>query len=159
VDDLLRVVGHGRADHHPVTERLEPAGEPRRVRVLGIAGDELVPDRQDGYEHMASMTIREIDPERDAEQVVDLVVKTNPIAVTNPEEWRHRIRAVPERTRSLFRVAILGDSVVGLLEAGLEFFGSGELARFGIRVDPGYRRRGIGSELYEQGLAHIRSLG
>jgi GNAT superfamily N-acetyltransferase len=105
------------------------------------------------------MTIREIDPERDAEQVVELVVKTNPIAVTNAEEWRHRIRAVPERARSLFRVATMGDRVVGLLEAGLEFFGSGELARFGVRVDPRFRRRGIGSELYEQGLAHIRSLG
>jgi GNAT superfamily N-acetyltransferase len=108
---------------------------------------------------MASMTIREIDPERDAEQVVELVVKTNPIAVTNAEEWRHRIRAVPERAHSVFRVATLGDRVVGLLEAGLEFFGSGELARFGVRVDPGFRRRGIGTELHEQGLAHIRSLG
>jgi GNAT superfamily N-acetyltransferase len=105
------------------------------------------------------MTIRDFDPERDAEQVVELVMKTNPIAVTNAEEWRHRIRALPDRAHAVFRVATLGDRVVGLLEAGLEFLGSGELARFGVRVDPGFRRRGIGSELYELGLAHTRSLG
>ena len=67
LDDPLGLVRHRGADHDPHAERLEPAREPRGVRVLGVARDELVPDRQDGGEHMASMQIRDTDPEADAD--------------------------------------------------------------------------------------------
>ena len=83
----------------PHAERLEPAREPRGVRVLGVARDELVPDRQDGCEHMASMQIRDTDPEADADQVVELLLVTNPTIVTNAAAWLHRYRSVPERAR------------------------------------------------------------
>jgi GNAT superfamily N-acetyltransferase len=105
------------------------------------------------------MTIREIDLEQDAEQAVALVLKTSPIGVTNTEEWVHRRRVAPERARTLTRVALSGGQLVGLIETRVDFFGDGDLARFSLRVDPAYRRRGIGTELYDLGLEHVRSLG
>jgi len=108
---------------------------------------------------MASMTVREIDLERDAEQLVALVLKTSPSGVTNTEEWVHRRRSIPERAHSLSRAATSGDRILGFVESGLDFFGSGDLARVGVRVDPEFRRRGIGAELYEIGLDHVRALG
>jgi GNAT superfamily N-acetyltransferase len=108
---------------------------------------------------MASMTIREIELDRDADQAVQLVIETSPFGVTSTEEWTHRRRSMPARARSLTLVAAGDGRVVGLLDAWLDFFGSGDLARLMIRVDPEFRRRGIGSELYDLGLEHIRSFG
>jgi len=98
------------------------------------------------------MTVREIDLERDAEQLVALVLKTSPSGVTNTEEWVHRRRSIPERAHSLSRAATSGDRILGFVESGLDFFGSGDLARVGVRVDPEFRRRGNGAELYEIAL-------
>ena len=78
------LVGHRRAEDDLHAELLEPPGEPRRVRVLGVTGDDFVPDRQDGGEHMTSMTIRELDPERDAAGVVAVIREAIPTAVVSP---------------------------------------------------------------------------
>jgi hypothetical protein len=45
--DLLDVVGERREHANRDTERREPPGEPGGVRVRNVAGDELVPDRED----------------------------------------------------------------------------------------------------------------
>jgi len=108
---------------------------------------------------MASMTIRELDLERDAKQAVELVLKTSWMGVTSVEEWVHRRRATPERAHARTCVALSDERVVGLLETKVSFFGGGDLANLSLRVDPEYRRRGLGGELYELGLAHVRELG
>jgi hypothetical protein len=51
LDDRVGLVGNGRRQHDPDAERLEALGEPGRVRVLHVAGDDLVADRQDRAEH------------------------------------------------------------------------------------------------------------
>jgi len=108
---------------------------------------------------MASMTIRELEPARDAGQVVDLLLATNLTAVTNTDEWLHRRRAIPERAQMLSRVAELEGRIVGVVDAGLNFFGSGGVASLRVHVDPAHRNRGVGSELYAWGLEHVQRLG
>jgi GNAT superfamily N-acetyltransferase len=105
------------------------------------------------------MTIRELDLERDADEAVALVLETSPFGVTNTEEWVHRRRVIPERARAVSRVATVCGRIVGLLEGRLDFFGSGDLARVSVRVDPEFRRRGIGTELYGLGLEYARAHG
>jgi GNAT superfamily N-acetyltransferase len=105
------------------------------------------------------MTIRALEPERDAPRVVELLLTTNPTAVTNTDEWLHRRRTIPERAQLFSRVADDDDRIVGLVEAGLNFFGSGDVASLAVRVDPEHRTRGIGGELYALGLEHVRDLG
>jgi len=108
---------------------------------------------------MASMTIRALDPERDAPRMVELILATNPTAVTNTEEWLHRRRTIPDRAQLFSRIAQADERIVGVVEAGLNFFGSGDVASLGVRVDPEHRTRGIGSELYSLGLEHVLDLG
>jgi RimJ/RimL family protein N-acetyltransferase len=105
------------------------------------------------------MTIRELDPAQDAGQFVALIHATHPTVVTNAQEWLHRRRTIPERARMFSRVAEVDGGIVGAVEAGLNFFGSGDVASVGVRVDPDHRNRGIGSELYRLGMEHVRSLG
>lgn len=104
------------------------------------------------------MTIRELDPVQDAGEFVALLFATNPTIVTNTQEWLYRRRAIPERARLFARVAEVDERIAGVVEAGLNFFGSGDVAALGVRVDPAHRNQGIGSELYDLGLEHVRSL-
>jgi GNAT superfamily N-acetyltransferase len=105
------------------------------------------------------MTIRELDLVQDADQYVDLLIATNPAVVTNVQEWRHRYSSIPERARFFSRVAEGRGRIVGSVEAGLNFFGSGDVAVLGVRVDAARRNEGIGGALYELGLEHVTSLG
>jgi RimJ/RimL family protein N-acetyltransferase len=105
------------------------------------------------------MTIRELDPVRDAERIAALLLATNQTAITNAEEWLHRRQAIPEHARMLSRVAELDDSIVGVVDAGLNFFGSGDVASLRVSVGPAHRREGIGDELYGLGMEHVRTLG
>jgi GNAT superfamily N-acetyltransferase len=104
------------------------------------------------------MTIRELDLDEDAKQAVELVLKTSLMGVTNVEEWVHKRRATPDRARARTRVALSDERLVGLLETKISLFGSGAVANLSLRVDPEFRRRGLGGELYELGLAHVREL-
>ncbi len=126
LDDPLGLVGHRGADRDLHAERFEPAGEPRGVRIFGVSRDKLVPNRQDGGEHMPSMTIRPIDPARDADQIVALLYATNPTMVTNAAEWQHRRAATPARARLVSFAAEMDGRIVGSVHAGLDLFGSGE---------------------------------
>ena len=107
---------------------------------------------------MASMTIRRLDPVADAGQFVDLLFAVNPTVVTNDREWLHRRLAIPERARMESHVAEVDRRIVGAVEAGLNFFGSGDVGSLWVRVAPEHRNRGIGSELYRRGIEHVRSL-
>jgi GNAT superfamily N-acetyltransferase len=106
------------------------------------------------------MQIRDTDPEADAEQIVALLLLTNPTIVTSPAEWLHRYRSVPERARILPLVAELDGRIIGAGAAGVIFFGGGgENGFLNLQVHPGHRRRGIGSALYERLRAHLLELG
>jgi GNAT superfamily N-acetyltransferase len=105
------------------------------------------------------MTIRDTDPERDAEQVVEVLSATNPTIVSNAAEWRHRIGAVPERAKLILRSAEVEGRIVGIAEAGLHTFEPGDVTYLGVRVLPAFRRQGIGSALYAEVVAHALALG
>jgi GNAT superfamily N-acetyltransferase len=107
---------------------------------------------------MPSMTIRPIEPDRDADQIVALLFATNPTMVTNAAEWLHRRAATPARVRLVSFAAEVNGRIVGSVHAGLDLFGSGELARLDVRVEPTSRRHGIGSELYRLGIEHVLTL-
>ena len=49
------LVGHARGEHHLDAERLEPLGEPRRIRVQRVARDDLVADREQRGAHPAAV--------------------------------------------------------------------------------------------------------
>ena len=109
---------------------------------------------------MASMQIRELDPEPDAEQVVELLAATVSTIVTSREEWLHRLQTMPDRARLLSLVAELEGRIVALGGAGLVFFGGGgENGFVNVRVHPDYRRRGVGNELYRPLCEHVVELG
>src|SRR5206468_675957 len=100
-----------------------------------------------------------LEPVADAVQFADLLLATHPWTVTNAAEWLHRRRAIPERARLLSCVAEADGRIVGAFDAGLNFFGSGDIASLRVWVRPERRNRGIGSALYDLGLEHVRSLG
>jgi GNAT superfamily N-acetyltransferase len=106
------------------------------------------------------MTIRELDPERDANDIVELLREASPLAVLSRESWLHRERTIPERAEPAGWVAEDGGKVVGTCWALRTFFSEGSttaLCRVTVRAS--HRRRGIGTELYERVLAHVAVLG
>lgn len=107
---------------------------------------------------MASMQIRDTDPERDAAALVELVRQTDPLTVMNVASWRHRERAVPERAGLRAFVAEVEGRVVGESWALRAWFAGGRSLVY-VAVSDGARGQGIGSALYEAALAHARTLG
>jgi GNAT superfamily N-acetyltransferase len=110
---------------------------------------------------MASMTIRELDLERDAVDVVALLREISPTVVIDVASWRHRQQTLPERARSLSVVAEVDGRVVGRADSRLEnlFSDATDLAFVGVAVTAARRRRGIGAALYEAALDHAASIG
>ena len=107
--------------------------------------------------HQAS--IREADLERDAPAIVDLVREINPSAVISIDSWRQREQAVPARAQARGWVAESEGDVAGYAEAWRAFFGTGSRTGFvKVSVAETYRRRGIGSALFETGSAHVKAL-
>ena len=53
--DRVDLVRHRGGEHDADAERLEPLGEPDRVRVLDVAADDFVADREDRGEHRSSV--------------------------------------------------------------------------------------------------------
>jgi GNAT superfamily N-acetyltransferase len=104
------------------------------------------------------MTIREVQPDRDAQQVVALLFATSPTVVTSAGEWLHRHRAIPQRAQHIAWVAEADGGLVGIATAGLNFFTSGGTGYLSVRVHPTRRRNGIGTALYDLAVEHLRSL-
>ncbi len=106
------------------------------------------------------MQIREVSPEADAEQIVDLLVATIPTVVTSAEDWLHTHRTVPERALRRFLVVEHEGRIAAMGVAGLVFFGGGgENGFLNIRVHPEHRRCGIGTALYRTLREHLLELG
>lgn len=110
---------------------------------------------------MASMTIRELDPERDAAGVVAVIRDALPTAVISPASWLHREQTVPERSRQRGFVAEVDGRIVGRALARLEnlFSEDTELGFVLVTVAGNHRRRGIGAALYDAAIQHATALG
>ncbi len=105
-------------------------------------------------------SIREIDVERDASDLVDLARETSPTAVIDVASLVHSLRTVPERSRGRTWVAEAGGRVIGRADCFLSLFGSSSRsAGLLVAVREEHRGRGIGSALYEVGLAHAHAIG
>jgi GNAT superfamily N-acetyltransferase len=106
------------------------------------------------------MTIRELDPERDADDIVELLLEAIPNGVFSRESWLHRVRTIPERGQQAGWVAEEGGKVVANGWAYRTFFSEGSTsAECSVIVRASHRRRGIGGALYERVLAHAEALG
>jgi GNAT superfamily N-acetyltransferase len=105
------------------------------------------------------MTIREIEPERDAADLVALIREISPTAVINEATLAHERRSLPERAAALTCVAEVDGRVVGRVYCMRNFFSEhSRSALLGVAVREHHRRRGIGRELYQLGLSHARTL-
>lgn len=105
-------------------------------------------------------SIREIDIERDAADLVALHRQAFPTAVVTVPSFVHRQRSVPERARARGWVAEDDGRAVGRVECWLNFFTAVSRAAFlHVAVDEHHRRRGVGAALYERGLAYVGTLG
>ena len=109
---------------------------------------------------MHTASIRELDIERDADAIVEMLLEANPNAVISRAGWLHRVRTIPPRAELASWVAEAGGKVVGSGWAFRTFFSEGSAsAQCSVNVLGSHRRRGIGSELYEHVRAHLESLG
>jgi GNAT superfamily N-acetyltransferase len=103
--------------------------------------------------------IREFRPE-DAAGVVALLRAVHPTAVVTTESVLHRQRTMPPEARQRVWVAEADGRVVALGRALLEWETSHPgVGEFGISVAPDVRGRGIGGELYDRAVSHLREVG
>jgi GNAT superfamily N-acetyltransferase len=110
---------------------------------------------------MTSMTIREVDPERDAAGIVALIREALPTVVINRASWLHRELTVPERARQQTLVAEVDGRIVGRSLSRFEnlFSEATDLAFVYANVADEQRGRGLGSALYDAALEHATSIG
>ncbi len=110
---------------------------------------------------MASMTIRDIDPERDSTAVVEILRDAWPTAVVDTATQLHRIRSVPARSHMRMFGAEIDGHIVGRSESRLENFFSDDTSTgfITVQVRASHREQGIGSRLYERALEHADELG
>jgi GNAT superfamily N-acetyltransferase len=104
------------------------------------------------------MTIRDLEPERDAPALVELTRETQPFATITVDSWLHRARSVPQDARLRAYVAEVDGHVVGEGWALLAWFEQG-LAVMQVAVREEARGRGLGSALYERAIDHAHTLG
>jgi GNAT superfamily N-acetyltransferase len=105
-------------------------------------------------------SIRDLDPERDAQGVVALTREVWPTAVVSPDAWRHRVETIPERAEYRAWVAEEHGVVVGNAYAGRNFFTQDSDSGFcGMAVSERCRRRGIGSAFATLVLEHSSRIG
>ena len=108
---------------------------------------------------MHAPSIRELDPERDADDIVELLFEILPNGVFSRETWLHRVRTIPERAHQAAWVAEDGGKVIANAWAFRTFFSEGSTsAECNVSVRASHRRRGLGRELYERVLAHVDAL-
>ena len=108
---------------------------------------------------MASMTIRELDEERDVDAIVAMLREAQPNNVVSSGSWLHRVRTVPERARHACWVAELDGAVAGYAFGFLDFFGSGRAMICNVTVANSERARGVGAALFERVRTHALELG
>jgi GNAT superfamily N-acetyltransferase len=102
--------------------------------------------------------IRPLDPETDAEGVVEIIHEVFPITTTTVESWRQQEAGTPPRARHAGWVAIVDGVVAGRGEGVLKWFSDSGSAFAGVSVRRGFRGRGIGASLWEHVERHLAEL-
>ncbi|HEX4526466.1 MAG TPA: GNAT family N-acetyltransferase [Gaiellaceae bacterium] len=104
-------------------------------------------------------SIREIDIERDASDLVGLDRECSPTTVVSVASFVHRLGTVPERSRARAWVAEVDGRVVGRAYSFLSLFATASrIAALNVAVRERQRRQGIGSALFEIALRHAHAL-
>src|SRR4051812_47616559 len=101
------------------------------------------------------MEIRELDPERDADDCVALLRATSPGAITSRAAWLHRVHSLPERARLGNFVADEGGRVIGESYGFLGLFGDDATGICHVAVAEPERRRGTGGPPFRAGEGHL----
>jgi GNAT superfamily N-acetyltransferase len=97
--------------------------------------------------------------DRDAEPAAALLAANNPW-LTTAAGIRHRLAALPARAHRATWVADDAGEIVGWGEAEFDWTAERtDVGRVWALVAPSHRRRGLGSELYECAVEHLRSHG
>jgi GNAT superfamily N-acetyltransferase len=105
------------------------------------------------------MLIRRLE-ERDAAAVTALLCAVDDARVLSPAGWLHRLRNQPERARMLGLVAEIDGKVAAVVSSGLNTSTTTAGACWlSVNVAAAYRRRGIGSALFERALEYLRQIG
>jgi GNAT superfamily N-acetyltransferase len=105
-------------------------------------------------------SIREVEPEQDAEGIVALEREARPTIVTSPAAWLHRELTIPARAQLRAWVAEDDGRIVGESYALLTFFSeSSERALVGVTVTESHRRQGLGARLFELASDHAAAIG
>jgi GNAT superfamily N-acetyltransferase len=102
--------------------------------------------------------IRPLNPDADGPGIVDLIHEVFPFGTTTVESWRQQLAGIPPRARHAGWVAIVDREVVGRAEASLNWFSTSNTAFAGVSVREAFRRRGIGSRLWELAESHLHEL-
>jgi GNAT superfamily N-acetyltransferase len=106
------------------------------------------------------MTIRPIEAEQDAAEVVALLRETNPTILIDVPTYLHRDRTTPDRAERRTWAAVVDGRIVGRVLVMRNFFTAGSTkAILEVVVREPFRRRGIGGSLFETGLSYARGLG
>jgi GNAT superfamily N-acetyltransferase len=106
------------------------------------------------------LSIRELDLERDAADIVELLFEALPNGVFSRDAWLHRVRTIPERAQQAGWVAEDRGKVIANGWVFRTFFSEGSTsAECNVIVRASHRRRGVGSALYERVLTHAETLG
>jgi GNAT superfamily N-acetyltransferase len=104
-------------------------------------------------------SIREIDPERDADDCVSLLRATQPGVITSREAWLHRTRSLPARARLRGFVAEVDGRVAGESYGFLGLFGDDATGICRVAVAEEQRRRGLGRALFDAVDAYLAAAG
>ena len=102
--------------------------------------------------------IRPLDPDLDGPGVVELIHEVFPSGVTTVESWRQQQASIPPRARHAGWVAIVDGTLAAWAQASLNWFSESRTAFAGVSVQETFRRRGIGSRLWELVEGHLREL-
>jgi GNAT superfamily N-acetyltransferase len=105
---------------------------------------------------MASMTIRDLEPERDAPVLAALAQEVMPANTITVASWLHRLQSLPERSARRSWVAEWDGEIAGYVQVFRQTWG--EHGYLGVSVRGQYRRRGIGSALYDAAVGYADSL-
>jgi GNAT superfamily N-acetyltransferase len=106
------------------------------------------------------MTIRDVEPERDAAAIMGLIREVNPTTVHNVASWLYQERTIQPRARYRAWVAEVDGQFAGRAEGFMHPMIEGSSQGFvQLAVTQAFRRRGVGAALYDTACEYVCGLG